>query len=88
MCSTDNLGFERAAAYDGIHSEDEIAINELQQLTEICPMRNFIKRRVKLAFALAKRDPARAAAFVTDVLFLTGIFALVLIACDSCRGCV
>ena len=86
MCSTDNLGFVRAAANDGIHGEDEIAINDI--LTEICPMRKRIARRVKLAFALAKRDPARAAAFVTDVLFLTGIFALVLIACDSCRGCV
>jgi len=88
MCSTDNLGFIRAAAYDGIHGEDEIATNELQQLTEICPMRNFVKRRVKLAFALAKRDPARVAEFVTDVLLLTGLVTLVLIACDSCRGCV
>ena len=85
---TDNLGFIRAAANDGINGEDDIAINELQQLTEICPMRNFIKIRVKLAFALAKRDPARVAEFVTDVLLLTGLVALVLIACNSCRGCV
>lgn len=86
MCSTDNLGFVRAAANDGIHGEDEIAINDI--LTEICPMRHFVKRRVKLAFALAKRDPARVAEFVTDVLLLTGLVTLVLIACDSCRGCV
>lgn len=79
-------GFVRAAANDGIHGEDEIAINELQQLTEICPMRRRIERRVKQAFAIAKRDPARAAEFVSDVLVIIGLLALVYIAWKSCRG--
>lgn len=85
MCSTDNLGFTRAAANDGIHGEDEIAINDI--LTEICPMRKRIERRVKQAFAIAKRDPARAAEFISDVLIIVGILALVYIAWSSCRGC-
>lgn len=77
-------GFERAAAYDGIHGEDEIAINEL---TEICPMRKRIARRVKQAFAIARRDPARTAEFVSDVLIIIGLLALVYIAWSTCRGC-
>lgn len=86
MFSTDNLGFVRAAANDGIYGEDEIAINELQQLTEICPMRKRIARRVKQAFAIAKRDPARTAEFVSDVFFLAGLLALVIVAWWSCKG--
>lgn len=87
MFSTDNLGFVRAAANDGIHGEDEIAINELQQLTEIRPMRKRIARRVKQAFAIAKRDPARTAEFISDALIIIGLLALVYIAWSSCRGC-
>lgn len=84
MFSTDNLGFVRAAANDGIHGEDEIAINDI--LTEICPMRKRIARRVKQAFAIAKRDPARTAEFVSDVFFLAGLLALVIVAWWSCKG--
>lgn len=85
MFSTDNLGFERAAAYDGIHGEDEIAINDI--LTEICPMRKRIARRMKQAFAIARRDPVRTAEFLSDVLFLAGLLAIVIVAWWSCRGC-
>lgn len=84
MCSTDNIGFIRAAADDGIHGEDEIAINDI--LTEICPMRKRIARRVKQAFAIAKRDPARTAEFVSDVLIIIGLLTLVYIAWSTCRG--
>jgi hypothetical protein len=84
MCSTDSLGFVRAAANDGIHGEDEIAINDI--LTEICPMRKRIARRVKQAFAIAKRDPVRTAEFISDVLVIIGLLALVYIAWSSCRG--
>lgn len=85
MCSTDNLGFVHATANDGIHGEDEIAINTI--LTEICPMRKRISRRVKQAFAIARRDPARTAEFVSDVLVIIGLLALVYIAWSSFRGC-
>lgn len=67
--------FIRAAANDGIHGEDEIAINDI--LTEICPMRKRIARRVKQAFAIAKRDPARLAEFITDAILLFGLAFLV-----------
>lgn len=84
MCSTDNLGFERAAANDGIHNGEYIAKNEI--LTEICPMRKRIARRVKQAFAIAKRDPVRTAEFISDVLIIVGLLTLVYIAWKSCRG--
>lgn len=84
MCSTDNLGFVRAAANDGIHNGEDIATNEI--LTEICPMRKRIARRVKQAFAIAKRDPVRTAEFISDVLIIIGLLALVYIAWRSCRG--
>lgn len=84
MCSTDNIGFIRAAADDGIHNGDEIATNDI--LTEICPMRKRIARRVKQAFAIAKRDPARTAEFVSDVLIIIGLLTLVYIAWSTCRG--
>lgn len=48
-------------------------------------MRNSIKRRIKLAFAIARRDPMRAAELVTDVLILTGIFALIIIAVKTAK---
>jgi hypothetical protein len=85
---TDELGFTRAAANDGIHGEDEVATNEFQQLTEIYPMRRRIERRIKQAFAIARRDPVRTAEFVSDVLIIIGLLALVFIAWSSCgRGC-
>ena len=35
MCSTDNLGFERTAADDGIHNGDEIATNFTSRRTDM-----------------------------------------------------
>lgn len=48
-------------------------------------MINSVKRRVKIAFAIARRDPMRAAELVTDVLILTGIFALIIIAVKTAK---
>ena len=78
------LEFNRTAAYDGTHKTGDIATNEI--LTEICPMRKRIARRVKQAFAIAKRDPVRTAEFISDMLVIIGLLALVYIAWRSCRG--
>ena len=48
-------------------------------------MKKTIKRMVKLAFAIAKRDPIRAVEFITDVLILSGIFALIIIAVKTAK---
>ena len=50
-------------------------------------MNRRIARRIKVAFEIAKRDPARTAEFVSDVLIIIGLLALVYIAWKSCRGC-
>ena len=42
-------------------------------------MRRRMSRLVKVAFARAKRDPMAVAELITDVLLVTGIFALVVI---------
>jgi len=84
MCSTDNLGFTRAAANDGIHGEDEIAINDIPRTVK---MGNCIRRMIRKTVTVARRDPKRTAEFVTDALMLLGLLTLVYIAWDSCRGC-
>ena len=80
---TDNasreLMFHRSAAYDGIHQNADIATNGITE------MRKFIKRRIQIAFAIAKRDPMRAVEFITDVLILSGIFALIIIAVKTAK---
>ena len=48
-------------------------------------MRKSIRRRVAIAFAIAKRDPMRAAEFITDVLILVGIFTLIIIAVKTAK---
>ncbi len=45
-----------------------------------------ISHIVRAAFETAKRDPARTAEFVTDVLLIIGLLALVYVAWSSCRG--
>lgn len=77
-------GFSRTAAFDGVHDTGDIATNEYKA-TEIKDMRKTIKRRVKLAFDIAKRDPMRAVEFITDVLILSGIFALIIIAVKTAK---
>ena len=81
---TELQGFSRMAAFDGVHDTGDIATNEYK-VTEIKEMRKTIKRRVKLAFARAKRDPMRAVEFITDVLILSGIFALIIIAVKTAK---
>ena len=80
---TDNasreLMFHRSAAYDGIHPNADIATNGITE------MRKFIKRRIQLAFAIAKRDPLRVAEFITDMLILTGFFSLIVIAVKTAK---
>ena len=45
-----------------------------------------ISHIVRGAFETAKRDPARTAELVTDMLLIVGLITLVYIAWDSCRG--
>lgn len=79
-----NLGFLRMAASDGVHDPQEISTNNINGER---PMnRKRIERRIKLAFEIAKRDPARTAEFITDVLIIIGLLALVYIAWCSCKA--
>lgn len=80
---TGNLGFIRMAAMDGVHDPQEISTNNIDGER---PMNRRIARRIKVAFEIAKRDPARTAEFVSDVLIIIGLLALVYIAWSSCRG--
>jgi len=79
---TGNLGFVRMAAMDGVHDPQEISTNIINGER---PMNRRIARRIKVAFEIAKRDPARTAEFVSDVLIIIGMLALVYIAWSSCR---
>lgn len=83
MCSTDNLGFIRMSAMDGVNDPQEISTNIIKGER---PMNRRIARRIKVAFEIAKRDPAMAAGLITDVLIIIGLLALVYIAWSSCRG--
>ena len=78
-----NLGFIRMAAMDGVHDPQEISTNNINGEM---PMNRRIARRIKVAFEMAKRDPAMAAELITDVLIIIGLLALVYIAWNSCRG--
>ena len=80
---TGNLGFIRMAAMDGVHDPQEIETNNINGKR---PMNRRIARRVKQAFAIAKRDPGLTAEFVSDVLIIVGLLTLVYIAWKSCRG--
>ena len=73
---TTNLGFIRMAAADGVHDPQEIETNNTNGDKT---MNRRISRRIKVAFERAKRDPLAVANFITDVLLVTGIFALVVI---------
>ena len=73
---TKNLGFIRMAAADGVHDPQEIETNNTNGDKT---MNRRISRRIKVAFERAKRDPLAVANFITDVLLVTGIFALVVI---------
>lgn len=42
-------------------------------------MKNRIKRRVKQAFAIAKRDPRRVALLINDIAIYIGLVALLII---------
>ena len=55
------------------------------KVTEIKEMRKSIRRRVAIAFAIAKRDPMRAVEFITDVLILIGMFTLIIIAVKTAK---
>ncbi|WP_405325991.1 hypothetical protein [Fibrobacter sp.] len=81
---TGNLGFIRMAAMDGVHDPQEIETNIINGER---PMNRRVARRVKQAFAIAKRDPGLTAEFISDVLVIIGLLALVYIAWRSCRGC-
>ena len=41
---------------------------------------------VRVAFETAKRDPKRTADFITDMLVIICLLALVYVAWSSCRG--
>ena len=61
MCSTDNLGFERAAAYDGIHDGGDIAVNTLEG-----GMKR-IYRRIKRRLAYLAKDSDERAVLIADI---------------------
>lgn len=47
-------------------------------------MKHRIKRRIKLAFAIAKRDPRRVAMFINDLFLYIGLIALLIVLYKSC----
>ena len=61
MCSTDSLGFERAAANDGIHNGEEIAVNTLEG-----GMKR-IYRRIKRRLAYLAKDSDERAVLIADI---------------------
>ena len=61
MCSTDNLGFERAAADDGIHDGVDIAVNTLEG-----GMKR-IYRRIKRRLAYLAKDSDERAVLIADI---------------------
>ena len=61
MCSTDSLGFERAAANDGIHNGEEIAVNTLEG-----GMKR-IYRRIKRRLAYLAKDSDERAVLRADI---------------------
>lgn len=61
MCSTDNLGFERAAANDGIHDGGDIAVNTLEG-----GMKR-IYRRIKRRLAYLAKDSDELAVLIADI---------------------
>ena len=81
---SNELEFNRTAAYDGTHKTGDIATNTTNDgMADM--IGKFLKRRVQLAVAIAKRDPKRTAEFLSDVLFLAGLLALVIVAWWSCK---
>lgn len=70
MCSTDNLGFVRAAANDGIHDGGDIAVNTLEG-----GMKR-IYRRIKRRLAYLAKDSDERAVLIADILLALGAFAL------------
>lgn len=76
MCSTDNLGFERAAADDGIHNGDEIATNFTTRRQEL---KRIIGRLVdNLMDFVGEYDPdvLLADALVFCAVLLTFVFGV------------
>ena len=61
MCSTDNLGFERAAANYGIHDGGDIAVNTLEG-----GMKR-IYRRIKRRLAYLANDSDERAVLIADI---------------------
>ena len=61
MCSTDNLGFERAAANDGIHDGGDIAVNTLEG-----GMKR-IYRRIKRRLAYLAKDSDERAVLIAEI---------------------
>lgn len=59
---------------DGVHDPQEISTNNIDGER---PMNRRIARRIKVAFEIARRDPARLAEFITDAILLFGLAALV-----------
>ena len=49
-------------------------------------MKNRINRRIKLAFAIAKRNPRRVAMFINDLFLYIGLIALLVILYKSCHN--
>ena len=72
MCSTDNLGFVRAAANDGIHGQD-VEANQLD-LEETAMKR--IYRRIKRRLAYLAKDSDERAVLIADILLALGAFVL------------
>ena len=61
MCSTDSLGFERAAANDGIHNGEDIATNDIEGT-----MGRLI-RRIKRRLAYLAKDSDERAVLISDI---------------------
>lgn len=79
------LEFNRTAAYDGTHETGDIATNTTNYgMADM--IGKFLKRRVRLAVAIAKRDPKRTAEFISDAFMLASLLALVIVAWWSCKG--
>ena len=76
MCSTDNLGFERAAADDGIHNGDEIATNFTTRRQAVRNIVERFKMNLMEFFDEYDFDRLLADALVFGAVLLTFVFGV------------
>lgn len=76
MCSTDNLGFIRAAADDGIHNGEDIATNSTSRRAEMKKIMDRLKDNLMEFFDEYDPDVLLADALVFCAVLLTFVFGV------------